>query len=455
MNKTSTKIILALGLLMLFGMSSAVQAELSLDKRLSFSFAGGGRQPVWNGTSQIWAISSAYAFSLGYGLTEETMLFLDWERSKVYDDTASGKIVKLGKENASQYWKNNTWRLRMKYYMLGNSSFVPYLSGAVGLAFWSVHDYSSGDILRVPDADGEIVDYEATEFLISTGVGYEWFLSDHLSFNLDLHLNYLTLYGTHLSDTANDVRSRGYFDLKAGFSFYFDFSKSRRHFDHDLLSPSHNVEDYDMTDSDLDGIPDYLDFCPESPPEAIGYTDDTGCPLDSDEDGLPDYLDRCPFVYYKSESEHDGCPPDSDGDGVVDAEDACPDNPEGYVVDEWGCPIKSEIFARRTLQVRFSESGEYIDFVSRRYLDSLALALKQFPEVSCEIRGYTENLDDLEYSRNLSLQEAEKVRDYLVRRRVTRDRIKIYGVGAERFISTNSTREGRESNHRIEIVFDY
>jgi len=47
-------------------------------------------------------------------------------------------------------------------------------------------------------------------------------------------------------------------------------------------------------DTDRDGVPDYLDRCPDTPPKVT--VDRMGCPLDTDRDSLPDYRDHCPTL---------------------------------------------------------------------------------------------------------------------------------------------------------------
>jgi outer membrane protein OmpA-like peptidoglycan-associated protein len=90
-------------------------------------------------------------------------------------------------------------------------------------------------------------------------------------------------------------------------------------------------------DSDRDGVPDYLDKCPNTP---FGVTvDSKGCPLDSDGDGVPDYLDKCADTPAGMKVDSNGCVLDSDGDGVPDSKDICPGTPKGVQVDSLGCPI--------------------------------------------------------------------------------------------------------------------
>lgn len=94
-------------------------------------------------------------------------------------------------------------------------------------------------------------------------------------------------------------------------------------------------------DSDGDGVPDYLDLCPGTPPGV--KVDANGCPFDSDGDGVPDHLDECPGTPPGVRVDARGCPfTDSDGDGIPDYLDKCPNTPAGIPVDADGCPLDSD-----------------------------------------------------------------------------------------------------------------
>ncbi len=93
-------------------------------------------------------------------------------------------------------------------------------------------------------------------------------------------------------------------------------------------------------DSDLDGVRDWLDRCPETPLGA--KVDAHGCPLDTDGDKVFDGLDKCPDTPRGCVVDKTGCSVDSDGDGVCDGLDQCPDTPKGATVDAKGCPIDGD-----------------------------------------------------------------------------------------------------------------
>lgn len=83
-----------------------------------------------------------------------------------------------------------------------------------------------------------------------------------------------------------------------------------------------------LADSDMDGIVDELDLCPQ----VAGLEALDGCP-DTDEDGIADYKDACPEQF--GSVALSGCP-DTDEDGVSDNEDECP-NMAGSIANK-GCP---------------------------------------------------------------------------------------------------------------------
>jgi outer membrane protein OmpA-like peptidoglycan-associated protein len=92
-----------------------------------------------------------------------------------------------------------------------------------------------------------------------------------------------------------------------------------------------------VKDSDMDGVSDKKDKCPDTPTGVA--VDANGCPVDTDGDGVPDYIDDCPTV--KGLTSLKGCP-DADGDGVADKDDKCPDTPKGWKVDASGCPLDQD-----------------------------------------------------------------------------------------------------------------
>lgn len=74
--------------------------------------------------------------------------------------------------------------------------------------------------------------------------------------------------------------------------------------------------------------------------------DDDGVPVDTDMDGIPDSVDNCPNIANPDQADEDDngvgdvCEPtegDDDGDGVPNDTDECPDTDPGVLVDDKGC----------------------------------------------------------------------------------------------------------------------
>jgi len=92
-------------------------------------------------------------------------------------------------------------------------------------------------------------------------------------------------------------------------------------------------------DTDLDGVPDKLDQCPNTP--AGTSVDEKGCPTDDDKDGVVNGSDLCPNTPAGETVDASGCSAsqkDDDRDGVMNSRDKCANTPAGAAVDQNGCP---------------------------------------------------------------------------------------------------------------------
>jgi outer membrane protein OmpA-like peptidoglycan-associated protein len=97
-------------------------------------------------------------------------------------------------------------------------------------------------------------------------------------------------------------------------------------------------------------------------------------------------------------------------------------------------------------------SGETVLLPSaRNRLSEVAEALKQ-SDSALTIEGHTDAQGPDSYNEELSFLRAEQVRDFLVSRGVSPDRISVRGLGEYRPVASNSTPEGRANNRRVEIV---
>jgi outer membrane protein OmpA-like peptidoglycan-associated protein len=75
-----------------------------------------------------------------------------------------------------------------------------------------------------------------------------------------------------------------------------------------------------------------------------------------------------------------------------------------------------------------------------------------YPTLKIQVNGYTDALGSDTGNLKISKKRADAVRDYLVSKGVSQDRITSQGFGEADPISDNGTDEGRQKNRRIEIV---
>lgn len=85
-------------------------------------------------------------------------------------------------------------------------------------------------------------------------------------------------------------------------------------------------------------------------------------------------------------------------------------------------------------------------------LNKLADILMQNPNEKVLIEGHTDNVGSAGYNQKLSLQRANAVRDALVARGASPDRIMSRGLGESFPVATNNTPAGRQQNRRVDII---
>lgn len=267
-------------------------------------------------------------------------------------------------------------------------------------------------------------------------------------------------------------------------------------------------------DSDLDGVSDKKDKCPNTP--AGIAVDENGCPVDSDGDGIADHLDDCPTVAGLTsmkgcpDTDRDGitdkddaCPdvagiaslkgcPDADGDGVTDKDDKCPDTKKGWKVDASGCPLDTdkdgvpdsedncptvagtkenkgcpakeaempkiitpdqiELQNIKVSSIHFLSDKSYLTEFSKGILDKLVKILKDNKDYNVNIFGYADSQGTDGYNLKLSEDRIASTTEYLESQGISSNRIiKQDAFGEGQPIASNDTPEGRLLNRRVEF----
>ena len=203
-------------------------------------------------------------------------------------------------------------------------------------------------------------------------------------------------------------------------------------------------------DQDNDGILDKDDKCPA----VAGPAANNGCPWeDKDNDGVLDKDDKCPTV--AGPKENAGCPwPDTDGDGILDKEDKCP-KVKGTVANN-GCPeVTTEVIKKLndfSKSVLFDTSKATIKAESTAKLDEIVNVMNEYSNANFKLEGHTDSTGNAAKNLQLSKDRAAAVKDYLIAKGISADRLSSEGYGITKPIASNKTVEGRAQNRRVEII---
>lgn len=256
-------------------------------------------------------------------------------------------------------------------------------------------------------------------------------------------------------------------------------------------------------DSDMDGVSDKKDKCPNTP--AGVAVDENGCPKDSDGDGVSDDIDDCPTVAGLTSlkgcpdtdkdgiaDKDDACPdvagvqnlkgcPDTDGDGVADKDDKCADTKKGLKVDASGCPLDQDKDGVADSEdncptvagpienkgcpveevvndampkvdpVFFDSNQSNYKGDEKAKVEKVISLLKENPEYKVNVTGYADSNGSDEYNLNLSKKRGNTVVNKLTSAGINKNRISVSGKGEANPISSNDTEEGRGLNRRVEF----
>ena len=170
------------------------------------------------------------------------------------------------------------------------------------------------------------------------------------------------------------------------------------------------------SDVDGDGVSDYFDRDIETA-EGSPINPD-GTLRDSDNDGIPDDADLEPFSDYQVEVDEFGRALDDDNDGVPNHKDLASNTPEGSIVNFQGIPI--QIDDEPSIGIGNRLPSIYFEFNSSKILTSyydelltIAMTIKDFPDVSWEIRGFCDAKGNALINDELASQRIQSVINHL------------------------------------------
>lgn len=328
---------------------------------------------------------------------------------------------------------------------------------------------------------GIMADNSTSGLNLNMGLGGKYYVSPATALYLEAGFN----SGIKSTDYAGKDLHDNFWKATVGIEF--DFGKKK--------------------DSDMDGVVDKKDKCPNTP--AGVKVDANGCPVDTDGDGVADYMDDCPTVAGLTSlkgcpdrdkdgiaDKDDACPdvpgiaalkgcPDSDGDGVADKDDKCPDTPKDVKVDAKGCPIDTdndgvpdyldkcptvpgvkenngcprektaeelEAERMRIEPVYFDTNKANVKDSEKGKIEKLVNLLKDNANYKVKIKGYTDAVGTDAYNLGLSKRRVNSVVNSVVKNKIKSKRITMKkGFGEADPAASNDTEQGRSMNRRVEF----
>lgn len=105
-----------------------------------------------------------------------------------------------------------------------------------------------------------------------------------------------------------------------------------------------------------------------------------------------------------------------------------------------------------TLHFNFEFNSTTLDDNATDYLDGLAKALIDNPELKIKLIGHTDNVGSEKFNLRLSIHRAQSLKDYLVEQGIAATRITAEGKGMAEPLNKNETEADRSKNRRVELT---
>ena len=120
---------------------------------------------------------------------------------------------------------------------------------------------------------------------------------------------------------------------------------------------------------------------------------------------------------------------------------------DGYILSEI---IQDSVTVLKNVNFEFNSTK----FTAGSYpeMEKLLRFLESNPGIRIKINGYTDNIGSRRYNLDLSIRRAEAVKQYLVEKGISGERIDCEGFGYEKPLKRNDTEENRQVNRRVEFI---
>ena len=102
-------------------------------------------------------------------------------------------------------------------------------------------------------------------------------------------------------------------------------------------------------------------------------------------------------------------------------------------------------------QVYFEADSIHLSQQSIPSLQDLKVFLQDYPTISIEIGGHTNDIPKDDFCLKLSTNRAKTVANYLINQGIAQRRVQYKGYGRTKPIASNESKEGRRKNQRVEV----
>ncbi|MGO9138554.1 MAG: OmpA family protein, partial [Syntrophales bacterium] len=127
-----------------------------------------------------------------------------------------------------------------------------------------------------------------------------------------------------------------------------------------------------------------------------------------------------------------------------------------HVMKETGVRREAPASKEMSMQllVEFDTSKAVVKPKYNNEIKKVADFMKEYPDTTAVIEGYTDNVGKEAANVKLSQRRADSIKAYLVKKfGINSSRIKTIGYGPNKPIASNETKEGRQKNRRVQAVF--
>ena len=114
-------------------------------------------------------------------------------------------------------------------------------------------------------------------------------------------------------------------------------------------------------------------------------------------------------------------------------------------------PKLTEILTDSVFIIFFNKDSNELTEKAKEKLDRIVEIITKNPKAEITLNGYTDSFGSPSYNIFFSESRANKVKVYLTEKGIDPSKIKAIGHGAQKFLASNKTKEGRRFNRRVEI----